>query len=420
MNKIPINQLPTANRQLPTPELMAPAGDWTMLTTAIKAGADAVYFGVDKLNMRAKAANFSTEDLPKVTEYCREHKVKTYLTLNTIVYEEELAEVEDIIIAAKNAGVDRIICWDLAVMQICKKHKVDFCISTQGSISNSLSANFYKQIGAVRIVLARECSLEEIKKIREYTDLEIETFIHGAMCIAVSGRCFMSHHMFGKSANKGECIQPCRREFEITDTVTGKSMIIGEDYVLSAKDLCTIEFIDQLIEAGIDSFKIEGRKRSPEYVAKTVSVYRRAIDLYYQNKLTPEAKKEFLVELENVYNRGFSSGFYFGKPSSEDYSDIYGSKAKTRKVYIGKVVNYYKKSKIVQVLIESGEIKINDEILIIGSNSGVVNLKISNMLKDDAQTGIAQKGDMITFPCEEVVRVNDRVYIVNQVVPEPA
>ncbi len=406
---------PTANRQQSTPELMAPAGDWTMLTAAIKAGADAVYFGVDKLNMRAKAENFSTGDLQKISEYCKERNIKTYLTLNTIVYEEELAEVEEIITAAKVAGINRVICWDLAVAQICKKLQVDFCISTQGSVSNSLSANFYKQIGAVRIVLARECSLEEIKKIRAYTDLEIEAFVHGAMCIAVSGRCFMSHHLFGKSANRGECIQPCRREFEVTDTVTGKSMLIGEDYVLSAKDLCTIEFIDMLIEAGIDSFKIEGRKRSPEYVAKTVSVYRRAIDLYYMGELTAEIKKELLRELENVYNRGFSSGFYFGKPSSEDYSDIYGSKAKTRKVYAGKVVNYYKKTKIAQAFLESGEIKTGDEVLIIGSSSGVVNLKITNIFKDDVQTVAAAKGDMITFPCEETVRNNDRIYIVVQI-----
>ncbi|RPI68600.1 MAG: U32 family peptidase, partial [Ignavibacteriales bacterium] len=309
------------------PELMAPAGDHTMLTAVINAGADAVYFGVDKLNMRSKASNFTIDELPGITSYCKQKNVKTYLTLNTLVYEDELSEADDIISAAKESGIDKIICWDLAVAEKCRNHSIPFCISTQASVSNSLSANFYKSIGAVRIVLARECSLEEIKKIRAKTDLELEVFIHGAMCIAVSGRCFMSHHLFDKSANRGECIQPCRREYEVYDPSIKKSMVIGNDYVLSAKDLCTIEFIDQLLDAGINSFKIEGRKRSPEYAAKVTSVYRRAIDLYYESRLTGEIKKKFLAELGEVYNRGFSSGFYFDKPSSEDYADIYGSKA---------------------------------------------------------------------------------------------
>ena len=316
----------------PKPELMAPAGDWTMLRTAVKAGADAVYFGVDKLNMRVKAKNFRMEELPEITKFCKSNKVKTYLTLNTILFEDELKEAEEIIIEAKRVKIDRVICWDLAVAELCRKNDFPFCISTQGSVSNSLAASVYKKLGAVRIVLARECSLDEIKKIRENTDLEIEAFIHGAMCIAISGRCFMSHHLFDKSANRGECIQPCRREFEVYDTATDKSILIGEDYVLSPKDLCTIEFIDQLIEAGIDSFKIEGRKRSPEYVDKTVTVYRKAIDLYFKEKLTREKKEDLLKKLGMVYNRGFSAGFYFGKPSSEDYAGVEGSKSTTRKV----------------------------------------------------------------------------------------
>lgn len=407
-----IDQQPTTNRQ--PPELMSPAGDWTMLSAAINAGADAVYFGVDKLNMRAKAANFTIDELPEIVRVCKEKNVKTYLTLNTIVFEEELAELDQIVSAAKKAGVVRVICWDLAVTQICKKYEIPFCISTQGSVSNSLSADLYKNLGAVRIVLARECSLQEIIKIRAVTDLEIEAFVHGAMCIAVSGRCFMSHHMFGPSANRGECIQPCRREFEVKDTITGKEMIIGEDYVLSAKDLCTIEFIDQLIEAGIDSFKIEGRKRSPEYVAKAVSVYRRAIDLHFEKKLTPEIKNGFLKELEEVYNRGFSSGFYFGKPGSEDYADIYGSKATTRKEFIGTVINYYKQAGVAYVELESGKISLEDELHIIGPTSGVVSIKLNEMMNDDKKILEALKGERITFPCDEQVRPHDRVYkIVN-------
>ena len=403
------------------PELMAPAGDWTMLRAAVKSGANAVYFGVDKLNMRAKAKNFSVSELSEISKFCKSKlaspsggKVKTYLTLNTIVFEDELEEAEQIIKAAKKAKIDRIICSDLAVAELCSKNKMQFCISTQGSISNSLSASVYKKLGAVRIVLARECSLEEIKKIRANTDLEIEAFIHGAMCIAVSGRCFMSHHLFGQSANRGECVQPCRREYEVYDTAAKKTLLIGDDYVLSPKDLCTIEFIDQLIKAGIDSFKIEGRKRSPEYVAKTVSVYRKAIDLYFENKLTTEKKEKFLKELETVYNRGFSTGFYFGLPSSEDYAGVEGSKATTRKVYVGKVLNYFKEPKAAHILLESGKIKLNDKLLIIGETTGLLEVTLSKMIVEEKSIRSAQKGDEVTFVTSELVRRNDKVYLIEQ------
>jgi U32 family peptidase len=397
------------------PELMAPAGDWTMLTTAVNAGADAVYFGIDKLNMRVKAANFSIRELPRIADFCKGKDVRTYLTLNTIIFEEELKEVEEIISSAKNAGIDRIICWDLAVIQKCRDYEIPFCISTQASVSNSLSADLFKELGAVRIVLARECSLNEIKKIRKNTDLEIEAFIHGAMCIAESGRCFMSHHLFGKSANRGECIQPCRREYRVLDDLIDRELILGEDYVLSPKDLCTIEFIDKLIEAGIDSFKIEGRKRSPEYVAKTVSVYRRAINLYFEDKLTADIKKEMKQELEEVYNRGFSNGFYFNTPGKGDYAEIYGSKATTRKVFIGTVINYYKKAGVVYINIESGEIKVDDQLLIIGPTTGVVNVQPENLLNEDKITAKAVKGDKITFQCEDLVRPHDKVYLVKHI-----
>ena len=397
------------------PELMAPAGDWAMLRTAVQAGANAVYFGVDKLNMRAKAANFTVDELPEIVKYCRENEVKTYLTINSIVFEEEIKELEDIIISAKNSGIDNIICWDLSVAELCSKHNLPFCISTQGSVSNSLAASIYKKLGAVRIVLARECSLEEIKKIRANTDLEIEAFVHGAMCIAVSGRCFMSHHMFGQSANRGECVQSCRREFEVYDSSSEKSLILGEDYVMSPNDLCTIGFIDKLIEAGIDSFKIEGRKRSPEYVAKTVSVYRRAIDLYFEGKLTDDIKKEMLEELKQVYNRGFSSGFYFEIPSSENYADIHGSKATKRKEYLGKVLNYFQKPKVVHILIESGSLNQNDDLLIIGETTGVIENKVNSFLRNDETATSAEKGDEVTFVIDDLVRPRDKVYLFKDV-----
>ena len=407
------SNFPTSNRRHPIPELMAPAGNWTMLSAVVNSGADAVYFGVEKLNMRNKAANFKIDELSEITTFCRENNVKTFLTLNSIVLEDEIKGLDEIVSSAKKAGIDRIICWDLSVIEKCKEYELPFCISTQASVSNSLSVEFYRRLGAVRVVLARECSLEEIKRIKEKSGIEIEIFIHGAMCIAVSGRCFMSHHLFGKSANQGECIQPCRREYEIYDKSIDKTMLLGEDYILSPKDLCTIEFIEKLIEAGIDSFKIEGRKRSPEYAAKVVSVYRKAIDLYFLNQLTAEIKKEFLKELEGVYNRGFSSGFYFGKPGSEDYANIYGSKATSKKVYAGKVLNYYKNAKAAYIKIESGALRLYDEILITGPTTGVVNLKLENIIKDDLKLERGDKGDKITFPCNVIVRPNDHVYLIS-------
>ena len=403
------------NDKLRKPELLAPAGDWTMLRTAVNSGADSVYFGLDKLNMRAKAANFTADDLPELVAFCKENHVETHLTLNTIVYEGELNELDNVIKLAKTSGVDLIICWDLSVIQKCIEHQMPFCVSTQASVSNSASANFFKRLGAKRVVLARECTLDMIKEIRSNSDIEIEAFVHGAMCVAESGRCFMSHHLFGKSANRGECIQPCRREYEIYDKDEDYSLLIGEDYVLSPKDLCTIEFIDQLIEAGIDAFKIEGRKRSPEYIAKTVSTYRKAIDLYFENKLTPEIKAGMFEELGKVYNRGFSAGFYMGQPSGDDYADIYGSKSTTRKVYVGKIVNYFKKNNVVHAKIESGNINTGDTVYIIGNTTGLVELKLPDMLKDEQPVSGASRGDEITFISEETVRPRDQLYKVVEI-----
>lgn len=413
------------------PELMSPAGDWTMLNAAINSGADAVYFGVDKLNMRAKAKNFTADELPAIVSHCKERNVKTYLTINTIIFENELDDLKDIIRRAKSAGVDMIICWDMAVIEECSRQDMPFCVSTQASISNSSSAAFFKKLGAKRIVLARECSLEQIKSIRNSTDLEIEAFVHGAMCIAVSGRCFMSHHLFNKSANRGECIQPCRRdykvsefdagessaagkpeEYEILDPQIHKSMVLGEDYVMSPKDLCSVEYVDLLIESGINSFKIEGRKRSPEYVARATSVYRRAIDLYFEGRLDDKTKKELLEELGEVYNRGFSSGFYFDKPSSADYAGIYGSLATTRKEYLGKVLNYYKKPSIAHIRIESGMLSAGDRLIITGVSTGVVEISPEELWKDEAAVESAEKGDEVTFVCTDTIRPKDMVYIV--------
>ncbi len=392
------------------PELLAPAGNMPMLITAIKNGANAVYLGIDKLNMRAKAKNFELDKLKEIVEYSSANKVDVHLTLNSIVFEDELSQLDEIIVKAKSAGVKLVICWDMAVIDKCIEHEMPFCVSTQASISNSHSAKLYKKLGAKRIVLARECTLEKIKEIKQNTDIEIETFVHGAMCVAVSGRCFMSHHIFNKSANLGECVQPCRREFEIRDTEGEATLLLGEDYVMSPKDLCTIEFIDELIEAGIDSFKIEGRKRSPEYVGKVVSVYRKAIDLHFENKLTPEIKYEMLKELEKVYNRGFSSGFYFGEPSGDDYAVKYGSQATTRKTYVGKVMNYYKKSNIAHIKLEAEDLQIGDKIYFIGETTGAIESEIKELMVDEENVSKVKKGREVTFPFDDILRKNDKLY----------
>lgn len=395
---------------LKKPELLAPVGNWSMLNAAINSGANAVYFGLKNLNMRAAANNFDLSDLSKIVEHCREHNVKAHLTLNTIVFENELVELDEIVLSAKNAGVEMIICWDMSVIQKCIDYEMPFCISTQASASNSAAVKFYERLGAKRIVLARECTLDKIKEIKNKTRIEIETFIHGAMCIAVSGRCFMSHEVFGKSANRGECLQPCRREYQIIDSDEKFELELGEDYVLSPKDLCCIEFIDKLIEAGIDAFKIEGRKRSPEYIAKVVSIYRKAIDLYFEKELTGAIKQEFVEELKKVYNRGFSPGFYFSQPGQESFTEAYGSMATTRKVYIGKVLNYYKKNGVAFIRLEADRLKAGDSIYIIGSTTGVVELQIEKLMQDEKEFAEVSKGNDVTIRCTELVRQNDKVY----------
>ncbi len=392
------------------PELLAPAGDWRMLTTAVKAGADAVYFGIDKLNMRAMAKNFTLDELPEIVKFCHEHDVDAHLTLNTIVFDEELKELDIILPEAKKAGIDMVICWDMSVIEKAIEYDLPFCVSTQASVSNSGAVKMYRRLGAKRVVLAREVTLEKIKEIKASTDMEIEAFVHGAMCVAISGRCFLSHEVFDKSANRGECLQPCRYEYEITATQGGKTFILGEDYVMSPEDLCTIEFIDQLIEAGIDSFKIEGRKRAPEYIAKVVSTYRKAIDLYFEGKLTEEVKTEMWNELRKVYNRGFSPGFYFGKPSGEHFTKSPNSQATTKKQYIGKVLNYFGKSKIAHILLEAGDLRTGESIYIIGNSTGVVEMKIDKMMKEEVFIEKGEKKDEITFFCEEKLRPRDQVY----------
>ncbi len=312
-------------------ELLAPAGDFPMLVAAVNAGADAVYFGLKSgFSMRANAKNFTIKDLDKIKEICNKRKIKKYLTLNTIIYDEELEKIEEIIKAVKGK-VDAIICWDLAVVQLCKKYKIPFFISTQASVANSETAKFYKKLGAKRIVLARELNLKQIKKISGI--INVECFIHGAMCVSISGRCFTSQFLFNKSANRGECIHPCRRSYIVKDKQEGYELELENDKIMSAKDLCTLPFIEELKKTGVKSFKIEGRNRDARYVETVVRTYRKALD----KRLSKKEIEQGLEQLKKIYNKGFSNGFYLGLPTSKDLAEIEHSAATEKKHFIGKI-----------------------------------------------------------------------------------
>ncbi|MFH0837497.1 MAG: U32 family peptidase [Candidatus Aenigmatarchaeota archaeon] len=413
------------------PEIVAPAGDWTMLRAAVAAGADVVYFGLNELNMRAAARNFSLSELEKVVKYCHNvnssqasynknsknpdgfsHDIKTHLTLNSIVFGNELKKVDAILRAAKKAKVDMIICWDMAVLRKALDAGLDVCLSTQASVSNPASAKYYKDIGVRRIVPARECSLEQIKEIKK-TGIEVETFVHGAMCVSVSGRCFLSHHLYGKSANRGECLQPCRYEYDISNKERGTELVLGTNYVMSPKDLCSMPFIDKLIKVGIDAFKIEGRKRSAEYVAVTTECYKKAVMLYEQGKLTTGAKKELTDKLASVFNRGFSNGFYFTEPGKGDYAGIGGSAAIMRKEYLGTVVGFGSDNTIIKI--ESGIVKKGEQLIIEGPDTGVVMHKTTRMVVDNKPVEKAGKQDMIYIKLNKSVKRGDKVYLFKKI-----
>ena len=385
-------------------ELLAPAGDFSMLSAAVKAGANAIYFGLKEFSMRDNAKNFSIEDLKKINEICGK-EVKKYLTLNVIVYEEEISKIEEILKKVRGK-IDAIICWDLSVINLCRKLKIPFHVSTQASVSNSESAKFYKSLGAQRVVLARELSLEQVKKISKI--IPVECFIHGAMCVAVSGRCFMSQELFKRSANRGMCAQVCRRSYKITDE-EGKELRINRNTVMSAKDLCTLPFFDKLKDAGIVSFKIEGRNRDARYVDTVVRVYRKALD----KNLTKEEINEGIKELEKVYNRGFSSGFYLGVPTNDDFSKVENSAATTKKQFIGKVTHYYPKAGVGTIFISTGGISVGDEINIIGNTTGIEKIKIKRLEIKNKSVKKAFKGDEVGIKLPRV-RENDDVYLIKE------
>ena len=394
------------------PELVSPAGNWSALLSAVEAGADAVYFGIKEINMRYQAVNFDILELKKIMARLRKEGRRGYLALNVLVYDKEIPRVEKILKAAKRAGVDAVIGWDMAVLSIAKEQGLKVHLSTQASVSNFSALSFYAGLGIKRVVLARECGLSDIREItlkvkREKLDCNVEAFVHGAMCVSISGRCFLSYDSFGKSANRGECLQPCRREYDIIDSDKECGYVVGKDYILSAKDLCAISFIDELIEAGIDAFKIEGRMRQPEYVKVATSCYRRAIDAYYEEKLTAKLKKELTKKLKAVYHRGFSDGFYFKKPSSS------GGKVQRGydKVYLGEVKRFFGKIGVAEVIIRSGVLKKNDEILISGVKTPANFFKAVEMEMNHKAVEKAGKGEMVGIKAPFRVRPKDKVFI---------
>lgn len=394
------------------PELLAPVGNFEMLSAAIDAGADAVYLGIKDVNMRSSAKNFSLTDLNKAVKLAHDNNVKVYVTLNTIIFEKELKKIERIIDGIKRSKAEAIIAWDLGILSLADKKKIQIHLSTQASVSNSLELNEYKKkYNIKRVVLARECTLEEIKDIKKKSDVELEVFCHGAMCVSESGRCFMSQFQYGKSANRGECLQPCRREYNLTDKETGEELSIKNNFVLSPKDLCTIHLIDKLIRSGISSLKIEGRARSPEYVHTVVKTYKEAIRLAMDKKLTLKKKKELTEKLRDVFNRDFSKGFFQGRPIN-DFWDEYGGKAKYKKKFLGKIINYYPKAKTFYGKLNSGSIKSKDTLWIIGPTTGIHEQKIES-LRDEKGNIIKKvnKGETFTTTVSKKVRKNDKVYL---------
>ncbi len=423
------------------PELLAPVQDYMSLNAAINAGTDAVYFGIRGFNMRAGAKNFTIKDLPKISKIAKENKIRTFLALNTIVYEEEISKIEKTLKAVKKSKIDAVICWDLATIQMAKKLGIETHLSTQASVSNSKAAEFYKKLGIKRIVLARECSLKQIKKIKKNTKAEIEIFIHGAMCVSLSGRCFLSQFMHGKSANRGECLQPCRRKYlikEKTNSNVGsrtpniekiRELEIGESYVLSPKDLCTIDFFEKLMETGAECFKIEGRNRSPEYVATVTAAYRKLIDFIFdasikgkkfREELT-QLKKETKKEVEKVYNRGFGNGFFLGQPINE-WCNGYGNQASEKKIHVGIVTHYYPKISVAEILIQANKkIKKGDKLIFQGPKTGSFKQKIEFMEIEHKPVKQAKQGEKVAIKftppggVNKTSRKNDQVYVIRKI-----
>jgi U32 family peptidase len=401
-------------------ELMAPAGSYEALTAAIQGGANSVYFGVEQLNMRTKSThNFTIEDLEKIATICQENGLKSYLTLNTIVYDHDIKLMQRICDEAKAAGITAIIASDHAVMNYCRKIGMTIHISTQTNVTNIETVEFYSVYADV-MVLSRELSLMQVESIakeikrRQITGpsgelVRLEVFGHGALCMAVSGKCYLSLHSNFSSANRGACIQNCRKSYIVTDKDTGQELEIQNEYIMSAKDLCTINFLDKISEAGVSVLKIEGRGRSADYVYKTTKCYREAIDSIASGTYSQEKIDAWMTELSTVFNRGFWDGYYLGRLMGE-WNDEYGSKATKRKIYVAKGITHYAKSGVAEFLMEAHDVKPGDEVLIIGPTTGVIEYTLPELFVDGQQAEKGQKGERITFKIDEKIRPSDKLY----------
>lgn len=401
-------------------ELLAPAGSYESLTAAGQGGADSIYFGIEQLNMRARSsANFTAEDLPQIVSKAAELGMKSYLTVNTVVYNHELMSMRKIIDLAVKHGVDAVIASDQSVLQYCHSAGARVHLSTQLNISNIETLKFYSSFADVA-VLARELDLEQVKEITDTIKLEgitgpsgelirVEMFIHGALCMAISGKCYLSLHEHNHSANRGDCFQVCRRGYTVTDKDREVELDIDNEYIMSPKDLKTIHFLNKVLDAGVSLLKIEGRARSAEYVKTVVSCYDEAIQAYVEDSFNREKIEDWDRRLAKVFNRGFWDGYYLGQRIGE-WSEKYGSKSTHRKVYVGKGTNYFDRIGVVEVLIETGSIELGDEVVIMGPTTGLIETSINELRVDEKSCQSAVKGDRCSFPVNQVVRRSDKVY----------
>jgi putative protease len=404
---------------------MAPAGNFECLRAAIQGGADSVYFGVGNLNMRSHSANnFAPEDLAEVCRICREAGIRSYLTLNIVLYDEDLEPMREALRAAKAAGITAVIASDMAAIAYARQIGVEVHISTQLSVSNFESLRFYAQYADV-IVLARELNLKQVAEIARTVReqgikgpsgklVQLEMFCHGALCMAISGKCYLSLHEYNASANRGACYQLCRRGYEVTDLETGMKLEIDNKYIMSPKDLCTIEFLDKMVEAGVTVFKIEGRARSGEYVRTVTQAYREAADAILEGTFTPEYASTLKERLATVFNRGFWDGYYQGARLGE-WSDVYGNRATRTKVFLGKVTNYFARLGVAEITLETGSFKVGDHLLITGATTGVVECDVTEIRLGEGPSVRSvqetKKGDVSSIPLSDKVRRGDKVYL---------
>jgi U32 family peptidase len=401
-------------------EIMAPAGSMESLQAAIQAGADAVYFGVEQLNMRAKsAASFTVADIPEIVQRCTAHGIKTYLTLNTTMYDHDRQLISTIISHARAAGVNAIIAADFAVMKECKRQGMGLHISTQANVTNIDTVEFFAEYADL-IVLSRELTLTQVRNIvREIASrdirgpknelIKIEVFAHGALCMAVSGKCYLSLDSNNSSANRGACVQNCRHKYLVTDLDNGKQLEIDNKYIMSAKDLCTIDFLDKIAETGISVLKIEGRGRSADYVYTTTKCYKEAAQAIAGNTWSEEKIAKWKERLSTVFNRGFWDGYYLGRQLGA-WSDTDGSQATRKKIYICKAVKYYPRIGMAEFIMEAGTVSLEDELLLIGPVTGIVSQIVESIHINNGPASVAEKGNNIAIPFKEKVRPGDKLY----------